>query len=250
MVTNNQFLTGKLDKNLFLGENIYLSHHLPPTVEFSKNNLEFMLLKYPEIYIKPDKGRGDRFVFNIVKGPSGYIFFYKECEVFLKDIDQLYNFLEAYVKNRKFIIQQGIPNLYYKNRIFAIRVIVQRPLDKWEVTGIAAKITKDNSKVIKIDQTSDAIELDKLLEYLFISPEDICSIYKKLTSLSQIISNTLSSECKDLRILGIDFTLDVYLSLWIIDVTFTPNYKLFKGFEDKSVYNIIHKNYMKIKRGK
>src|SRR5690606_15874855 len=120
--------------------NPQLRLYLPETKRYSRNNLEFFLNRHPVIYVKRVIGYIGHGVVRIERHGDKYRWISADKQAWLSRTGLLRQ-MERWVKQRKYIIQQGIRLASYKENTFDIRVSVQKNEEQqWAISGMVAKV--------------------------------------------------------------------------------------------------------------
>ncbi|WP_332630305.1 YheC/YheD family protein [Halalkalibacter flavus] len=200
----------------------HIRPHLPETTTLSYENLSNMLNKYPEVFIKPKRGGQGNKISIIRKEGNGYqiVYVYKRTKKEGKiSNNQLRDFYKRkFPSPSKFIVQQGIPLKTYKGNKFDFRASPQKnKLDRWQVTGVMARIATRGWDVTNIDQGGKSFyKLSKL-----INPQT----KKKIKRLNIQIAKVLEKRFPHLNDLGLDFAVDKNGKIWFLEDNFVPNRK-------------------------
>ena len=196
-----------------------IAPYLPETSELNFGHLQLYLKKYRTVFVKPRRGS---------KGNHIYIFrdlghFYQVCQVLkqqklIKWIpkNKLYQCYHTwFTLPRKYMIQQGIPLKEYKGNKFDIRVSPQKNRhNRWQVTGMIARIAPPGWLVTNLDQGGQAkSNLNKLIK-----PET----KQEIRRLSLRIAKAIEKRTPQAIDLGVDFAVDEQERIWFLEVNFRP----------------------------
>ncbi len=127
--------------------NASIKEHLPRTMEYNKTNLEQMLRDFDEIYLKPTSLAGGNGILHVKKIKEGYqLTDIAGLQSFIRSFKNLYRKIKiGSVKNRSYIIQQGIPYYHHGSKV-DFRVYCQKDkTKKWNYSGMESKIAQKGS---------------------------------------------------------------------------------------------------------
>lgn len=235
-VVRYQVVRSKMEKTKVLLENNGIAEHIPQTVYFSKKNLGKMLNLYPLVYVKPDCGKKGRRVAAIRSREGSFLIHYKRDIIETDLFDDVFSFVKNLSRKDKFLIQQGIEVLRIDNRPFDLRVMVQKPFDEWEVSGIMGKLAAPGKVVTNYYSGATLINYRKLMKMSSIEEKTANQLLKQIFILSKEVAQTLNQNYPGLRELGLDIGIDQSLYPWIFEVNTKPSFN-----EDKKV-----KDYHKV----
>jgi hypothetical protein len=107
--------------------------------------------KYKFIFLKASTGWRGKQVLSIEKIEGWYnLNFYKNGlrQIVLEDLERLKDFVDAFIKRRKFIIQQGIKLLKVNGRNMDMRIfVVKDGTGEWKCAHIQCRIAKETSTI-------------------------------------------------------------------------------------------------------
>lgn len=247
-------IVNKYYKHKVLAQYDDLKPYLPETEWFNEENLQIMLEKFPVVFIKPSRGTAGIGIFRLEKKINGYSLRFKKMKLDFKDFDVCYNhllFLIKQVKQNskrflgKYIIQQGIPLLKYKNRLFDIRSFVQFNIEsnQFEWQGAYARVAHPNKIVTNISNSGMPLSLATV----FLEKGELTDeLLEKIPFISTQIAESIHEACDEIVEVGLDFGVDTELRLWLIEVNVKPRYKGFKSI-DMNVYHNIDKRSKQLK---
>jgi glutathione synthase/RimK-type ligase-like ATP-grasp enzyme len=247
-----QYVGSKWNKTAVLLGSREISRFIPKTKILSPVVLKSMLDEYKMVYLKPINGTYGKGVIRIEmhEDLNGITYQYQmgtERKKF-ETLSSLYHSILLNKMKRKYIVQRGIHLLKYDNRIFDLRIMVQRNLKGvWESTGIIGRVALPNKIVTNYHSGG--------------TPMDITTIFKPymtelqfnkynliLKKLGQDIAVILSNTYPMLNMLGIDVGVDTKFYPWIIEVNTNPDLYIFKKLKDKEVFRRIYHYAKSFKR--
>lgn len=220
-----QIVRSKMEKTRVLLTDSELARCIPETVLYSPENLEKMLKKYSHVYVKPDCGRGGNRVIAIVMDDAPLCRIHYETKIQGgKTVAAAASFIAGVAAGDRFIIQQGIQLLCIKNVPFDLRVNVQKPYNRWEVTAMIAKKRPPGKAVTNFCQGGILVEIDQALLQAGINSDRTKKIISQLKTLGERTASVLNRRYRGLRELGLDVGLDRKARPWILEVNTKPQY--------------------------
>lgn len=222
----------------YLSTDKKLKNYQPLTVRFSKGNLENMMKKYSNLYVKPTVGSQGRGIYKITRKDQRYKLRSTSQSNLYSDLSTLYQRLAKVKKNM--IIQQGIKLELVEGRPYDIRAMVQRkPKSKWTCTGIFTKVGSPNKIVTNYAQGGKLKTLDNVFNKMNLSSDKKESRKSHLNKVALDAANFLNSKRSGMFEMGIDFAYDRKGKLWILEVNSTkPQFYPLKRM-NPSMYNLI-----------
>ncbi|RAL23376.1 YheC/YheD family protein [Thermoflavimicrobium daqui] len=244
-----QQIASKALKTMVLLKHDSVKPYIPESGWYHQETLLSMLEKYTSVYIKPDKGGGGEGIIRIRQIQDEI---YEYCSPYhcryvvgkkqlIKAIDRKLSPLKRY------IIQQGISLATIKDRPFDLRIFLQKPDEKWELTGMVAKIASPGQIVTNYCKGSRPCEVSRVLRYITRNNEKKMSeLFYELYYLSKNVAKILNHRFNGLKELGIDVGIDKQNHIWIFEVNTRPRFKMFSKLVNPIMYNQIVKNHKKI----
>jgi hypothetical protein len=209
-----------------------LARYVPRTELFNAEKLKAMLKEFNFVYVKPDCGRGGkRIVLIVVQDGGGYQIHYETTTTKVDKIAAVVKFVDKVAAGDQFIIQQGINMLRIGRAPFDVRVNLQKPYEKWEVTAMIAKMMAQGKVVTNYCQGSTLVDFEQALQQAGLTTEKTNQVKKLLTYLGERTASVLNEKYDGLRELGLDIALDGRAEPWILEVNTKPKYP--KGLSKK-----------------
>ncbi len=242
-----------------LEKNEGLIQYIPDTRWLNKENLAEMLDTYKMVYVKPDNSTWGRGVMKVVKErtKSGKEKFRYQIGREINTFHDFANLIEALeltiskkMKNRnkndrKYIIQQGIHLLKYNERIFDLRLMVQKnPENQFEITGILGRLAHPKRIVTNFHSKGEIYPFEYLLNH-YMTEEKLQTYKAMLYELAKQIGPLYNRKA-----IGIDIGIDENFFPWIIEVNIWPDPFVFNQLEEKEMFNKIkeYRKYWKRKK--
>jgi len=220
-----QIVRSKMEKTSVLLTDAKLARHIPKTELFNAENLKEILKEFYQAYVKPDCGRGGkRVIYIVLQGGREYQIYYETKATKVYTISAVTNFVDKVADGDQFIIQQGIRLLRIDRVPFDLRVNVQKPYEKWEVTAMIAKMMAPQKVVTNYCQGSNLVEFDEALLRAGLRLAKTNRIKELLTDLGERTAYVLNEKYHGLRELGLDIALDRRAEPWILEVNTKPKY--------------------------
>ncbi|RFB37834.1 YheC/YheD family endospore coat-associated protein [Brevibacillus sp. VP] len=232
IVTRNKWI---VHKRLWTQDN--LRHYLPETKLFRNRAFTDMLNKYDIIYVKPVIGSVGTGVARIEQKPDGYFFYSSQTSESFQNLEELVQFVEKWVNNKTYIIQQGIPLCKYQDRTFDVRVSIQKDqLHEWKISGMVAKLANLDNKLSNLAQGGSAEQLEIVLGSLF-ATQSIPIVVRRLQTACFAIVEHLELNEPSLVDLGLDMGIDQFGLPYFIEANVRDQrYSFFKAGEKAMFY--------------
>ncbi|MCM3633747.1 MULTISPECIES: YheC/YheD family protein [Paenibacillus] len=229
--------SNKLIKTSILLGNEFIRAHIPSTSYMTRASLMRMVNKYGMVYVKPRNGSMGRGVIRIKKQGLRYSCHTGAKVKSYKSFDELYSAILKKTKGESYIVQKGIHSLRYHGKIYDFRVVVQRsPNGRFEVTGIAGRISKRGRVVSNGAGGGSVGSVDSLL-----TPYQRNVALPRMKTLSLAVMHEVRKHWPSLNEIGLDIALDYNLKPWIIEYNTNPDHLMFVVLRDRqAVARIIH----------
>jgi hypothetical protein len=233
-LNEHRIIKSKMKKTVPLLNDPILCSHVPETHWFSKGQLERMLHSHSVVYVKPNKGRKGIGIYRL-KLLSDSI-----CELSFKNTSKQLSFSEALDElvslldpAKSYLVQEGIDLATYDKCPFHIRVVMQKPMNRWQLSimsGIVAK--KENSVVTNRGCRELSIE-----EVLQLNDQELNPMHtlRQLTDISHQIAYILGSQLP-LLLIGLDIGIDKKGKIWFIEANTKPDCSGMKKINDERSY--------------
>ncbi|MGJ9381558.1 YheC/YheD family protein [Salipaludibacillus sp. CF4.18] len=132
------------------------------------------------------------------------------------------------VKNDKFLVQKFIPLDQTDEKIYDIRIYVQKnDKGKWTVTGGISRVGSVTSYI-----TNMCTDIKSFIEILECDNNLSVKILKKMKTLSIQIANEIDRETKHIGELSVDLGLDQHGKPWLIEVNGLPQRRIAERIND------------------
>lgn len=233
-------LTSKWIKTKVLLRSSGVSHLVPETVRFTRDNLRAMLNKYGMVYVKPERGTYGKGVMRAeAGGVSGGPAYTYQSGTKIKSFGRFEAFYQSLRKatgGRSYLIQKGIVLLKHHGRRFDIRVMVQlSPKGRWETTGIIGRVADRGKIVTNYHSGGRPTAIEKLLSP-HMDAAAMGETIRRLKKLGEDIGRIYYAKYPGFKKVGVDVGLDRTLTPWIIEVNTNPDPFIFNRLKDKTMY--------------
>lgn len=207
----------------------------PKTELYPSNNLESLLSSYKKLIFKPRFGSGGRGIFFVEKVDNDQYQLSLNNEIYsFKDL--LAYFEQINLSN--YLIQEMIDIKKYHNRVFDIRVLLQKNgLGKLEIGGAVARVAAPQEIRANLHQGGEALPLEDLFAELYDSDYYEKVFKEKLYKASEEIFSLMAAQTTgEIIELALDFILDESGELFFIESGAKPGRRAFRAL-GKKIHN-------------
>ncbi|MEI7024268.1 YheC/YheD family endospore coat-associated protein [Paenibacillus sp. y28] len=209
-----------------------LQPFLLPTAPFSVPEAKRMLDCYGAVMIKPVNGKGGQGIVRVsrltalnrvqLQYSSRRTLSFPSSAVNLK--------LRQLRAQGPAIVQQWIPIYDQEERVFDIRVLVQKNGSGcWQQTASGIRRAQKARITSNVQTGAEVLELQPFLVHRF-GPDTAAALHQQIVMLAEVIPAHLEQTGgKRLAELGIDLAVDVTGRLWILEVNVKPGKKLVRS---------------------
>ncbi|WP_312875590.1 YheC/YheD family protein [Paenibacillus planticolens] len=242
-----KYKMGKLGKYIFMKKYKMISSFLPDTRKATLSNIKTMLRMYGSVYLKPDEGTGGHGIYKITEEKNNFVFHTGSNVRNYNSLNVLVNSIQKKLIRDKYIVQERIILLKYKNRPFDIRVMLQKnEKGTLDVTGIIGRQAKRNKIVTNYHSGGTPLPIDTLLKP-HLNDESRKQYIQTIESLGKDASAVLSKSYRSKRAFGVDIAIDHKMKPWVLEINTQPDMSIFNTLKNKTMYQRILR-YAKIKR--
>lgn len=220
-----------------------LRKHLPKTMQMkSPKVLEYMIKRYPSIYVKAARGRRGKQVVKVTKLTDGsfeYRYFNGSLSIQkAKNIVTLYRQLKAYFGNREIIAQEAIDLIKINHSVVDFRAELQRNGNgKLEIIGIPVRVSQTNSPITT--HANSYVFEDFFAEYMNYSKNQIQTVKKKVETFLKNVYLEIEKIYGPVGEIGIDFAIDQKGKLKLIECNSqSAKVSLCKAYDQEAVDSI------------
>jgi hypothetical protein len=221
-------IRSKMKKAKPLIKDPIVTRYVPKTYWLHFSRLRRMLQTYSTVYIKPDKGRHGKGVIRVKKlndSESEISYRQKSYRQKTKRVSSkkvIQEIKKIIHPRKKYIIQQGIKLATYHRRPFDVRLVLQKPLNRWRLTLMSAKIApRRNSYVTNVARGAKEKNVVKFLHQVD-QPLNVLEVLRELIDVSHQIVQVLDSHFP-LQIVGLDMGIDRKGKVWFIEANTKPD---------------------------
>ncbi|HJV44941.1 MAG TPA: YheC/YheD family protein [Bacillota bacterium] len=238
----NSRLAHKWNLHLLLNSYTETAKWLPETLYFTgMKEVEQLLKKYQKVYLKPVNGTGGKGILTIFLNNKGYLLRGRDAtrKYIKKEFTTtapLQAFLHSWVKETKYIVQQGLNLNWIEGSVTDFRLLVQKGSDgNWGITGLIGKLGPKRSATSNLHGGGKAIDPLQFLQQ-FLPTEKCNELFAECRKIGLVIAHYLENRFGRLVELGIDLGIDRKGRIWIIEVNPKPGRELFREIGDLSTY--------------
>lgn len=224
---NSRFLH-KWEVHNSLSKNSSSAKYVPETCRFTKLNLYKMLVKFPELFIKPINSSVGKGIIKVRCGPNHYDFKvaasdrkWHRCS----SKKHLFRSLISLTTQDRFLIQEGIDLAEFNGRIFDLRTQVQKDGNgNWIFVGVGVRVAARNKFVTHVPNGGSRADYIEVTKKVFgESPSITQQLDQQLSCICQVVPYVLEKSLGiNLGILSIDIGIDKTGQMKIIEVNSRP----------------------------
>ncbi len=232
----------KWEKYRVLAEDPSFQQYLPETDMLNKTSFNDLLSRHPVVFLKPVIGTGGYGVIKVSRESNHYVVQNGSSQKkIFRNKNKLYQVLLQRLKNKNYIIQQGIDLIHIQNRPVDFRILLLRPKSEWQLMGIMGKWAAPNKIVTNHCRGGKAITVHRAFkrEGNF-SADEIQDIEQRLETLGMQMAVKLQQRFRYLRELGIDVAIDNDKNIWILEANTRPMFNLFRHHDNKKLFHKIY----------
>lgn len=244
-VRRYQQIASKLLKTRVMEKYEPLKFYIPETKLLTESSLYSMLHAHKMVFIKPDKGGGGSGIIRVKRtAKETYEVRFRNQRFFVKE-SQLWTAVRKRIfPNKAYLIQQGIDLVRVHGHPCDLRILLQKPRDRWEISGFVAKVAARGQFVTNYCKGGKPVRAVELFNYLLMGDEKaVRRLLYQLSEISLVTAKILNMRFPGLRELGIDVGLDRWGGIWILEVNTRPNFQMFRRVFGGSTYRRIVKNH-------
>ncbi|MDP4551709.1 YheC/YheD family protein [Alkalihalobacillus macyae] len=186
-----------------------LTNFIPETEILTIKSFQEYLQRYPSVFCKPSSGSKGRGIFKVKKTPTGYQYIDHESTHSFTSIDKLYDHIHI---QESYMIQRDIQLDTYENHPYDFRILVQKPLKSWNVTGIGIRAAQDGGLTTHVPRGGRIIPFHKLA-----TDKDKAALTQLAIMAAEVLEEeTKMSEC------SMDIGKDSDGHFWIFEANSKP----------------------------
>ncbi|WP_159888435.1 YheC/YheD family protein [Paenibacillus puerhi] len=231
----------KLRKENAMKSDPILRRHLPETYPYTSVTARKMIRKYPSLFIKPNRGSQGKGIIRLRR------LHYRKIQISWglqhreiprkKAVQAVQRLMKP---KRTYLIQQGLELAKYKNRIFDIRVYMQKPASKWFISGKVVRVAVQGRFLTNYSQGATPKTVEEVFSSIYKNQPKIASQkINRINALCLALARTMDRKFPGIRELGIDVGVDRKGYIWIIEANTAPQFNTFKSLSNKTMYKRI-----------
>ncbi|MGE5403405.1 MAG: YheC/YheD family protein, partial [Candidatus Saccharibacteria bacterium] len=162
----NPSLLNKFKVHSLLSENPEIAEYLPETRMFKNAaDIEDFLERYDNVYLKPVAGSLGRGIIRIKKDDDRYKYQTRGGHFGSgASVNELFRKMKKWMKDHKYLIQQGLDLFRYDERVVDIRVVMQKNAKgKWSLTKIYTRVGSKFNITSNLASGGTAHPIDEIL---------------------------------------------------------------------------------------
>jgi len=229
---NPKFLN-KWETHDILQQNPKICKFLPETLKYTScEKLQHFLAKHPVVYLKPWHGSLGKDILRITKKQRICSYVHRQGKQTVSGVWQstaeMSEALQTFVRQRSYLMQQGLDLVTYFGRVFDIRVLVQKNLTGyWEVSAVVARVGKAGSPFPNIAAGGSALAMEQVWPELFNQDWQTSPVREQISGLAFLVAGTLEHTLGNFGEMGLDVGIDTNGRVWLIEVNSKPSRKVF-----------------------
>ncbi len=204
----------------------FLQHYVPDTFLLGQVDIVKELQKYQLLYIKPSYGNRGEKVYRVewMKNGEIHITLQSTAKTYIcKTKEEFQRLSEKWTGHDTFLVQKGLRVSQIDQRVFDIRVLVQKGSDgEWAISAITSRVAYANSFTTSI--CKEVVEFAAILSHLAQGHANILLILQRVSiSAARLVEAKVGM----LGEVSIDFVLDEAGKLWIIELNGSPRKSIY-----------------------
>lgn len=216
----------------------------PETKMYNKENLQFMLNQYKEVFLKKQNGSMGIDIYKIIKSQEEYMLkgkFDKSYSAY-KSLDDLMKTLNF----KNYLIQRAVKPIKDENRCSDIRVVMQKDDTlKWKLTYMIVCLGKRDGICSNYQRFGYTLKFEEFFaDKLGLGYDKVFRIKKAIEEECKKVCNlmdTIGNFCD----VGIDVIVDEDYNIWIIEANKRHDHRMVLSLNDKIGYYQIKGNLIK-----
>nr|WP_285890949.1 YheC/YheD family protein [Mesobacillus maritimus] len=225
-----------MKKTFPLKQDSFLSHHVPELHWFSTKSLKRMVESYPQIYVKPNRGRKGIGISRVKQlSESEYELSYGNTNKRVSYPELVKELNRRFVPGKSYLVQQGIDLATVNGCPFHIRVVMQKPMDIWRLTVTSAIVAKRKDAVVtNVARGNTEFPMVQVLKNCDQKLNPM-NMIREIVDLSHQIVNVLGARFPFL-VVGLDLGIDKQGKVWFIEANTKPGCKGIDKVNNKESY--------------
>ncbi|WP_186786049.1 YheC/YheD family protein [Paenibacillus agilis] len=219
---------------------------LPTTILFNRaRDIKHMMNRSRMVYVKPVNGTGGRGILRIEHHQKHPAYLFVEGRDRSRRIikpqyvkfERLGRYMYTWVKQERFIVQQGIDVKLPNGRVHDVRMLVQKnEVGLWSLTGMVGRVGARQSVTSNLHGGGQAVPMRTLLERWIENRQPIHEIEYQLERSGIQIAKYVEEKYGSLCELALDWAIDKNGRYWLLEVNPKPSREVFQNVGDEAVY--------------
>lgn len=228
---NPKFLN-KWETYSILSRNQLFRKHLPETKIYRGPE---SLIKFSEshktVYVKPINGSLGKGIMKISHTSEGYVYQYRvgkqPVSGIWQDVSELTAGLKAFLCSPPYIMQQGLELLKYRDRVFDIRVLMQKDgQGRWINSATVARVGLAGSIFPNVAAGGEAVDICQVWQEIKHADWFSSATYTLTKQISQAAGEDLEKALGTFGEIGLDIGVDLNGNIWLIEINSKPSRKV------------------------
>lgn len=223
-----------------------VKQYLPETEKLSSaENLQIMLQKHQEVYIKLVDGERAKGIVQVRQSPEGYRFTRSSQEEVIQNQQEVQLYLQKLKQKGNYLLQQAIDMRDFDGRRFDFRVILQKnKTGEWDCTGIIGRFGQKGSFTTNFTVNGFALSgIESLKKACFLTEKQAFLKEQEIIRACKQIACRLDDAFGHYGDLGIDVVVDRQLKIWILEANKLHDHKMpLYGLNNKQMYYKVRLN--------
>lgn len=199
-----------------------IAPHIPPTMRYTRENLEIMLNRHTMVFVKPIVGSGGFGVIQVIKENNQFAYKLRSTKRVFSTFGQLTAGLSRIMKrNRAYMIQKGIFLLRINGSPVDYRVKYVKEGGRWSYKAIVGRVAKPGSAITNLKQGGKQWSGSAAIRATLGSSK-VARKKNEMRRLTVMCTNVLVNRYPGLTHLGYDYGIDRNGKIWIFEVNTSP----------------------------
>jgi hypothetical protein len=221
-IANARRVANKWRKTVVLLKDPAIARYIPTTRPFHPVQLRQMLNRYGMVVIKPNIGTGGHGIVFVQKREGGYVIRRGKSRTVVSRFAEMLAFVRRTIKGRRYLIQRGIRLAAIGGNPVDYRVKIQKPYDRWIITGMVGRKARNGLFVTNLCQGGTRLTFAQAVAASFSGR--LAHIKKReMQRIARRCTMRMERAFPGVRQLGFDFGIDVHGKIWLFEVNTKPH---------------------------
>lgn len=211
----NDSFFDKWDSYQLLRQSTQLQPFLLETVRVNdEEKAKFFLQKHGIVYAKPITGSTGEGIFVLTLLPNGSILMRTHQRTYTlhkAEFETLLTNLKG--KSKPYLLQKGITLQNQRGKSFDFRILMQKPDNVWQMTGIGVRQAKKNGITTHVPKGGTILSLTDL---------PVAVNRNLLNQLGTLAANAIDEKYRNIRECSLDIGLDTKGNYWVFEINSKP----------------------------